>query len=135
MGRTRTVLLLLVGALVAAGCNRIQPVYEAKAHPVPAVARTKLSEAQVGDVIRQAATQRQWLIEPTRPGHFRGTLDLRNGKHSAVADIYYSTEQYSITLNSSNNLKQDGGEIHRTYNNNVRALEAEIERALYRASY
>jgi|GEM_PF-5983415 hypothetical protein len=122
-----------MGILLAA-CRQ-EMVYEVKDRPIPAAAQKALDGPQMERLIIQAAMAKNWRVDVVKPGHPRATLHIRD-KHTAVSDIRFQAQSYSILLNSSNNLKQDySGHIHRSYNRVVRALEDEIDRSLYRASY
>ncbi len=65
-----------------------------------------------------------WRIKSQSPGHLIGTLNLR--EHTAIVDIKYTTENFSITYNSSTNLSYDGTNIHSNYNGWIQNLEKAI---------
>ena len=134
MGIAKKIVVLAALGLMLAAC-RVEPVYEVKNRPLPTVAQKALNPSQLERTFIDAAMARNWRVEVVAPGHIRASMVLR-GKHTAITDIYFTRNGYSLLLNSTQNLKQDSsGKIHRTYNNLVRALETEIENRLYRASY
>ncbi len=127
--------VVLVGAALLFGASacasRVEPIYNVVNHPVPAPAQ-KLSLAEIGRTIAAAAAQYEWRIVPVGPNEFRATYDRHD--HEAVIDITYSQSAYNISLVSSAHLRQENGEIHRTYNRWIRNLERSIEDRLYAAS-
>ncbi|MGE5540443.1 MAG: hypothetical protein ACM30I_17640 [Gemmatimonas sp.] len=131
MGRHLAVVVIV--AVSAAGCHRVQPVYNVQNRPVPAVGQQSLSLDKVRDAILSAAVVQRWQVVPVRPGMIRATLRWQT--HTADADILYSEQSYSIVLAGSSNLKQQDGDIHRNYNRAVQRLEDEINRQLLRAAY
>lgn len=134
MGAFRKLLAIGAIGILLAACHQ-EMVYEVKDRPIPLVAQKALNDAQLEKVIIQAAMAKNWQVDVIRPGQLRATLRIRD-KHTAVSDIMFTAQSYSIFLNSSDNLKQDdSGRIHQTYNRAVHALEDEIDRSLYRASY
>ncbi|MBP7063130.1 hypothetical protein [Ferrovibrio sp.] len=127
----RFFLAIAIVVLVAACTPRVQPVYVVQDHPLPKAAAA-LSQEQLDTIAREAAVARGWMVERTAPGQFR--LIQRWRTHSAEAQLVIAARGYSVNLVSSTNLKEAEGHIHRAYNNNVRALEAELERRLFNAS-
>ena len=109
-------------------CNRMEPVYNIDEAPVPAVAQQKLSSVQVGKIIAKTAVEKGWMVEQVKPGLLHCTIKW--SEHSAVVDISYSKKSYSINLDSSQNLKEADGMIHRNYNERVQQLQAEIDKRL-----
>jgi len=85
--------------------------------------------AQVKDAIIQAALDKGWHADEAGPGEVRVTLKWKD--HSAVSSVFYTQKTYSIKLDSSVNLKEENGNIHKKYNEEVRALQSEIDRRLY----
>ncbi|WP_146214665.1 hypothetical protein [Azospirillum thermophilum] len=110
----------------------MQPIYSVQGHAVPAAVQ-KLPLSSIERTIYEAATARGWNVDRVRPGLMQATQKWRD--HSATVNIVYSNESFSIDHVGSSNLKEQGDQIHRAYNKNVHALEDEIEKRLYRASY
>ncbi len=124
--------LVIAIVMLAAACTpRVQPVYVVQDHPLPKAA-AGLSQEQLDTIAREAAVARGWLVERTAPGQLRLIQKWRT--HSAEAKLLIAARGYSINLVTSSNLKEAEGHIHRAYNNNVRALETELERRLFNAS-
>lgn len=114
-------------AALLQGCSRTRPIYKVENHPFPATAQS-LPASDIEKSIITAGAVRGWRFEPVKPGQLRGTIEER--KHRAVVDVYYTEATYSIILNSSDNLRQSSGEIHRNYGNWIRNLENDIDAQL-----
>jgi hypothetical protein len=125
--------IIFVMTLAFAACARTEPVYNVEQDSVPASTQQKLSSEQVGKIIAQAALAKGWLVNEVRPGELHCTLKWRD--HSASVNITYSKKDYSIGLDSSQNLKASDGMIHRKYNQRVRDLQNEIDKRLSQVSY
>jgi hypothetical protein len=124
---------ILIAALLAgavAACQRTEPVYTVENHPI-ASARA-LTADQVKEAIAAAGAARQWVFNEVSPGLLRGTHTT--GKHTAVVDVLYSETAYAIRLNSSTNLLEGHGMIHRRANGWIRNLEREIDAQLARTA-
>jgi hypothetical protein len=120
-------LAMCICAAVVQGCSRTRPIYNVMNHPIPAIARP-LTDGDIARAITLAGASRGWNFVSVQPSQLRGTLD--DGKHRAVIDVYYTQTTYSIMFNSSDNLKQSGGSIHRNYDNWIRNLERDIDAQL-----
>lgn len=116
-------LLLTLGLLVAA-CARTLPVYNVIDAPVLTASGRSPSVDQVRNAIVTACRAKGWIVEPQEDGHFTATARVR--KHTAVVDIRYSTQRYTITYKDSEVLLYDGRTIHRNYNKWVQLLEQKI---------
>ncbi|HYD67575.1 hypothetical protein [Azospirillum sp.] len=128
----RVLAAMAVAGVVLGACQRVQPMYNVASHPVPASAQ-RLPLKTIEQTILDAAVARKWNVDRVRPGVLHAKQKWR--EHMAEVEIRYSQESYSIQHRSSVNLKEQGDEIHRSYNKLVHALEDEIERRLYRAGY
>ena len=124
------IVVVAVAGLTA--CNRQQPILTIEDVRIPRPAET-LTLDQIKNNIVQAALDKGWLVDEVGPGELRATLKWKN--HVAISAIRYSKASYSIKLTSSRNLKEENGMIHRKYNLEVQALEAEIDKRLYRPSH
>jgi len=131
--KIRTLWGALALALAITACHRMEAVYEVRNHPIPKVAREKLNDEKIGEAIVQASLAKSWRPDEDRSGHIRARTQWK--EHIATVDIFYTNRDYSILLASSENLKENEGEIHREYNRRVRALEDAIEAELYRDAY
>lgn len=125
MKRTALVVIALVlSTLLFSGC-RTSPVRNVTD------ASTNVSNAtvdQVRDSIIRAGSSLGWSMKADAPGHILATLHLRD--HIAVVDINYDPTKYSITYNTSTNLKYDGKTIHSNYNGWVQNLDNAIKTQL-----
>jgi hypothetical protein len=117
--------IVLVMALAVVACNRVEPVYNVEEDAIPDDAQPKLSSEQVGNIITKVAVAKGWTVHKVKPGELRCTIKWHD--HSAVAIITYSKMNYSIELDSSQNLKEADGMIHRKYNERVQELQNEID--------
>ncbi len=120
--------LKLVGAflltLVLVGCGRVQPVLNVEDTPVG----VELTQEQVKDVIKRAATERGWIVTEKSANELSAKILVRS--HSAEVSIPYNEKFYSIIYVTSSNLKATEGKIHRNYNRWVNNLNVDIQRDL-----
>ena len=119
----RTILLALL--LAATGCRTLSPVYNVDSTRIQSSSiKPNPTLEDVGKAIQVAGTSLGWLMEPTKPGHIVGTLQVRT--HVAIVDIHYNTTAYSIHYKSSSNLDYDGESIHPNYNGWIKRLNSAI---------
>ena len=91
-------------------------------------ASASLTPDQVTQLIISTAQSKGWLIDPISPMQVRATQKWRT--HSATVIISTDGRTYSINYEGSANLLQNGGVVHREYNERVHALEDAIEKRL-----
>lgn len=115
-------ILVFSAAVFISGC-RISPVYNVDSAAIPDTGKYTLK--QIKDAITKASFSQGWIMKADKPGHLIGTLNLRN--HVAVVDIKYTATTYSITYKDSVELKYDGTNIHRNYNNWIKNLDNKIK--------
>ncbi len=111
---------ILVLALVGCVTN---PVYNVTDAPVMTSTRGYTAR-DVRSAILQAGAAKGWQMKEIRPGLIVGTLNVRD--HMAQVDIEYDRKTYSILYKNSYNLKYDGANIHKNYNEWVQQLSAAI---------
>jgi hypothetical protein len=121
----RLIAMLLVTLLAAVpfvGCRTapIHDVIDAKLSAQPASTPEDIDEA-----IWRAGRKLGWSIAVLRPGHLRGTLQVR--RHVAIVSISHDGERFSIRFAGSENLGHEGDLIHRRYNLWVARLAEKIE--------
>ena len=120
----RALSLTLLAALV--GCAA--PIYNVSNAPVTTASAKQVSAAQVREAIVRAGASLGWVIKDSGPDKLTGTLHLRS--HTAVIDIPYSAQNYSINYVSSQNLNASNGTIHKNYNgwisNLTRAIDVQL---------
>ena len=109
-------------ALLAGAC-RTAPIYNVTS---ASLSSSEATLEEVGKQIERAARFQNWETESPQPGIL--IVTRRRGKHVGVATIRYDTGSFSIALRNSHNLKQANGQIHKLYNQWVRALEQTIRR-------
>lgn len=120
--------MVLLVVLALGACQRIQPVYSVQGHAIPA-ASASLAPDQIMQLIVSTAQSKGWLIDPIGPTQVRASQKWRT--HSATVIISTDGRTYSINYEGSTNLLQNGGVVHREYNERVHALEDAIEKRLY----
>jgi len=100
-------------------------------HPIPLPAQ-QLSLAAIGDSIVLAGNRRKWRFGDQGPGHLKATYAER--QFEAVVDVTFTQRAYSLHLDHSSGLRQQGDEIHHNYNRWVNQLSADIDKELTRAA-
>lgn len=115
--------LSLLACLPIAGHARAEPLVNISSAPIPA----GLDPAKVEKGIILGGMQRGWVMKRVADGHLQATLLIR--KHTAVVDVKWSGNTYSITYKDSVNLDYEDGRIHRNYNKWIRNLDQDIQRA------
>ena len=122
---TKKIILIVLALVVALGIGcRSSIVKNVHDAPMPFTTENKPSIEQIKKAIIVAGSGLGWRIKSQSPGHLIGTLNLR--EHTAIVDIKYTTENFSITYNSSTNLNYDGTNIHSNYNGWIQNLEKAI---------
>lgn len=122
-----TAIAAITLALVLAGC-RAAPLLDIKGAPYGAATSYKrLSYQDYENAIIRAGAQRDWVFKRLGQGHLEGRINVR-GKHTAVVDIYFDTNEFSIIHKASSGLKFDPsqGTIHPNYNSWIMNLEQDI---------
>ena len=119
----RTLLVMLLFAILAAGGCRTAPVNNVVAAPVTTIQPATMQTIEAA--ILKAGNSLGWAMVPKGPGKVEGLLMLRT--HKAVVDIDYDTKSYSIKYKDSVNLDYDGKTIHKNYNGWVENLDRAIK--------
>lgn len=87
--------------------NRSVPIVNFDHQEIKRADNKTFSMDDVLKAIRTAAGKREWKIEPgDTPGHVIATLLVRN-TYTAVVEITYTTQEYSMDYKSSANLDYD----------------------------
>jgi hypothetical protein len=126
--RTTVTKALLVAFAAAALAGCAQPIYNVKGAPVETPGGKPPTLAEVEKAVVRAGTALGWKMQPTKPGHVLGTLNLRS--HTAIVDVTYDTRTYSITYKDSVELNYDGTNIHKNYNGWIQNLDKGIRAQL-----
>ncbi len=109
---------VLVSASPAYGRTPV-PVENFPNNPIQTASGKKPTVDQVAQAITAAAASRQWALAKQADGSFLATRVVR-GKHTIVATVAYTTEQYSVLYHSSDNMKFEmyngAPYIHPNYN-------------------
>jgi hypothetical protein len=87
-----------------------------------------LSRDQVRGAIVRAGASLGWQMKDESPNMLVGTILLRN--HTAVVEIPYSANNYSVKYRSSTNLNESNGNIHKNYNGWIQNLTRGINAQL-----
>ena len=130
----RNLSFLVAASLAAPGVHaaRAAPIQNYENLPAASTSGKPLTADQVKKAIISGAATRQWVAS-LQPGNIvRLTYTARD--HSAVVDVAYSENSYSIRYADSTNLNysQDGGKavIHPNYNKWINNLRQAIDVAL-----
>lgn len=121
-----------LAALTLAGCRQPAPILTIDSLPYhsvtsASVGRQPTLDQYEGAIIR-AGAKRGWTFSRMGRGHLEGRLLVR-GKHTAVVNVYFNSETFSIIYKDSSNLEYNEAErtIHPNYNSWVRNLEQDIQ--------
>jgi hypothetical protein len=123
---------LLVTLLLLTGCKTAHILTVSNA-PIPDAPSGSLTMTEVGNAIIKAGNGLGWEMHPKSTGRIIGTRYFRT--HQAAVDIHYSRQNYTIQYRSSVNLKYDGTNIHKRYNEWVAELSQAIDATLASAQY
>jgi hypothetical protein len=128
-------ILLLVAALMtvtAVHAARTAPLVGYENVLATSIDGKPLTTEQVRKAIIMAAASKQWVASALQGDTLR--LTHSRGKHTAVVDVVYTAQSYSIRYVDSSNLNYDAVKgapiIHPTYNGWVNNLRAAIDAAL-----
>ncbi|MBW3567013.1 MAG: hypothetical protein KY410_03480 [Proteobacteria bacterium] len=128
----RQLLLVLLLAATLMGCKRAAVVQDVTDQPIVRYDAKVLALEDVGRAIMLGGTDQGWQMQKAGPGHMIGTLNVR-GKHTAVVDVRYDTESYSVHYKDSTNLDfKPPNSIHNNYNRWVAYLVRSINSSLQR---
>lgn len=114
---------VIIATALLSGCEgTMAQNVEHQATPVKNV-----SDADMVKAIKAAGAGLGWVITEVKPGLMKGTLNLRS--HTAVVNIPYTSNDYSIEYVSSNNLDYNAEKntIHKNYNSWVQNLKNAID--------
>jgi hypothetical protein len=132
VSKLKTVLPIIVfAALALVGCRGTVPIENVSNAPYGLASYTADEPLTLEDyeqAIVRAGSKRNWVFERVGPGHLVATNVVR-GKHTAVVDITFDTESFSIDYKDSRNLKYDPSTqtIHPNYNAWVDLLKVDIQ--------
>ncbi len=113
----------LVMLLAVASC-RNATVYNVESLAMNAPPRASLTDVE--RAIKQAGASLGWQMRKVGSGHIVAQLPVRT--HTAIADVTFTTKEFSIRYKDSSNLKYDASTntIHSNYNSWVRNLQNAI---------
>lgn len=104
MKKQLMVLVSLLSLLAYPAYAKNSPIVNFQDQAIARFDNQKLTKDEVGETIRRAANSLHWRVSPgDRPDQIIATLVVR-GKHTAVVEITFSEEKYSIRYKSSINL-------------------------------
>jgi L-cysteine desulfidase len=117
--------ILLVGVLFMTGC-RGASVYNVIEAPISTT--KKASDDKIFKAIKAGAYTRGWHVKKIKEGEAQASINVR-GKHTAVVQITYNKNSYSINYLNSQNLKYNAEKntIHKNYNSWVMNLNRAIQ--------
>lgn len=96
--------------------------------PISAPSESGYTLDEVRTAIVRAGLEKGWEMETVSRTQISGTLHVRS--HTAMVDIRYDTDGYSIKYRDSRNLERDGRYIHPNYNLWVKHLARAINERL-----
>jgi hypothetical protein len=117
--------LALLGAGVGGCAANLSPVLNPSHVPIVGVPG---GGRAVHDAIIRAVADKGWTLAGDAPGVVRASI--QKDTFMATVAIAYTGSEYSITYESSSNLKFDGTRIHKRYNLWVDRLRAQINAEL-----
>ena len=130
ISRKSTFVFALMGVLALAGCRTVQieNINDAPYGLSAASSPSPLTLQDYEKAIIRAGSRRNWVFQRVDAGHLIGTNNVRS-KHTAVVDVKFNTETFSITFNRAQNLNHDASRniIHPNYNHWVRNLRQDIQ--------
>ena len=109
----------LAAVVAIAGCTAA-PIMNVTNAPITSSTGKQMSKAEVRGAILRAGAALGWQMKDENPDLLVGTLLLRS--HTAVIEIPYSQNNYSIKYRSSTNLNERNGTIHKNYNGWIQNL-------------
>jgi len=127
--KSHTALFAVLILMILVGC-RTGSVLDIRDAGIPAAVGQHLAMDEVATGILAAGSKLGWTLAIQTQGHIVGTMVLR--RHTAVVDIFYSTNSYSILYKDSSNLKYDPTRktIHANYTGWIRNLHDAIQKEL-----
>lgn len=114
---------LILGLFALTACTT-EPVRNLENNSFGAPEKATLK--QIEFAIFLAAKRERWQLRRIKPGHIEATYSLR--QHTAVVDIKYDKNNFSIEYKDSINLKFDGKEISKHYALWIEKLKWKIRR-------
>ena len=120
-------LAALALAVGLAGCTTA-PILNVSEAPAISASGKPLSRDQVRSAIVRAGGSLGWQMKDESQNMLVGTILLRN--HTAVVEIPYSANNYSVKYRSSTNLYEGNGNIHKNYNGWIQNLTRGINAQL-----
>ena len=120
-------LAALALAVALAGCTTA-PILNVSEAPAASASGKPLSRDQVRSAIVRAGASLGWQMKDENPNMLVGSIMLRN--HTAVVEIPYSANNYSVKYRSSTNLNEANGNIHKNYNGWIQNLTRGINAQL-----
>lgn len=110
---------ILASASPAYGARPPVPLQNFPNQAIATASGKKPTVEQVAQAITAAATGKQWAVAKQADGSFLATRVVK-GKHTVVSTISFSSEAYSVTYHSSDNMRFEMHEgvphIHPNYN-------------------
>lgn len=128
----KNITLLILFIITSSCSSKVISLHNLEDQPVP----DGIKIERVKNAIKSAATRKGWRLKASKKNDnsFLGYLDERN--HSAVIQINYSTQHYSINYVRSNNLNYNPEKkiIHRNYMKWIKTLKTLIDSELFLAA-
>lgn len=132
MARYRRFVLpvLFLALFVSLSACKRSPILEVE--EVPLIVPAGVTEVQVAEAVKSAATSLGWRVSELDSGPLRAEFRSSGGKHRAVVIIKHSmtslTIQHSTSLNLNYSIERSITYIHPRYNDWVAVLRDSIQR-------
>jgi hypothetical protein len=117
----------VLAALAVAGCSvaaNKQPIYQINNENITVISE-ELPIARVEQAIVKAGVVTGWRISKLSQGLMLGTMTQKSA--TAMIEISYNTQSYSIRYRDSANMGYDGAVINPIYNTWVEQLNSAIQ--------
>ena len=131
--RLAAALVLFAIATPAAMAGRTAPIADVIDAPIVSMSKVPGDLDTVKGTILMALIKQGWTSQVPGPGVVHAVY--QRSENRIEVDITYDTKSYSIRYASSENMRYDPkkGQIHRSYNEWVRALQRSIDMEMLRA--
>lgn len=124
-GVIRSSVIWIALCVVAGGCQTTVSLWQVVETPLPD-AWSGASDEKIDEAIWRAGRKQSWEIEDLEPRRLRGTRRWK--RFVVVVSITHDGNELRVAYYDSENLRREGGRIHRSSDTVVRQLVASIER-------
>lgn len=119
----RNIILGAASLVILAGCTTAAPLI------ITNSSAAAKNASQVRKAIFLAGASRGWIMKDVDSSTIQASY-TKAGKHTAVVDITYSVDSYTITPNKKSSLMLANGQVDRHLNRWIRNLDQSIQKQL-----